>query len=172
MHYLCVPRTAKNMTTTFMLNMASPVGPLTLEATSHALVGCWFGLRATADVAQNTAADKILAQAATQLDEYFAGQRRAFDIPLQMDHFPASAFRRQCWDVLRTIPYGHTINYGEMARRIGNPKASRAVGGANHHNPISIIVPCHRVIGANGSLTGFGGGMDAKKWLLTLEGAL
>ena len=80
-----------------------------------------------------------------------------------------TAFRLQCWQALRTIPYGETISYSEQARRIGNPRAVRAVGGANHHNPISIVVPCHRVIGADGSLTGYGGGVDKKAWLLMHE---
>ena len=89
-----------------------------------------------------------------------------FDLPIRLT---GTDFRMQCWQALLTIPYGATISYGEQARRIGKPKAVRAVGGANHHNPISIVVPCHRVIGADGSLTGYGGGLDVKAWLLAHE---
>lgn len=108
----------------------------------------------------------LLQEAARQLNAYFDGTLTDFDLPLLLEGTP---FRMKCWQALRTIPYGETISYGEQARRIGNPKATRAVGGANHHNPISIIVPCHRVIGADGSLTGYGGGVDVKAWLLTHE---
>lgn len=108
----------------------------------------------------------LLQEAVRQLIAYFDGTRTAFDLPLRME---GTAFRMQCWQALCMIPYGETISYGEQARRIGNPKAVRAVGGANHHNPISIIVPCHRVIGADGSLTGYGGGMEVKAWLLAHE---
>ena len=96
----------------------------------------------------------------------FDGTLTDFDLPIRME---GTAFRLQCWQALCTIPYGETISYSEQARRIGNPKAVRAVGGANHHNPISIVVPCHRVIGADGSLTGYGGGVDKKEWLLMHE---
>ena len=108
----------------------------------------------------------LLTEAARQLTAYFAGTLTEFDLPRRMK---GTAFRMQCWQALCTIPYGDTISYGEQARRIGNPKAVRAVGGANHHNPISIVVPCHRVIGADGTLTGYGGGIERKKWLLEFE---
>lgn len=108
----------------------------------------------------------LLMEAARQLDAYFAGTLTTFDLPLRME---GTAFRMQCWEALCTIPYGETISYGEQARRIGNPKAVRAVGGANHHNPISIVVPCHRVIGTDGTLTGYGGGLGIKSWLLAHE---
>ncbi|MEO9138507.1 MAG: methylated-DNA--[protein]-cysteine S-methyltransferase [Jatrophihabitans sp.] len=101
-----------------------------------------------------------------QLGEYFAGTRTTFDLPL---HASASAFQRRVWDALVAIPYGRTSSYGEIAGTIGSAGAARAVGLANGQNPISIIVPCHRVIGANGSLTGYGGGLPAKKWLLAHE---
>lgn len=104
-----------------------------------------------------------------QLDAYFAGTLRAFDLPLAMVGTP---FQRRVWAALMEIPHGTTISYGELAKRIGDPNASRAVGLANGRNPVSIIVPCHRVIGANGSLTGYGGGLDNKRWLLRHEGAL
>jgi methylated-DNA-[protein]-cysteine S-methyltransferase len=101
-----------------------------------------------------------------QLGEYFAGKRRDFDLPLSME---GTEFRRRVWQELTRIPYGTTISYGELAHRVGNDKASRAVGLANGCNPIGIIVPCHRVIGANGTLTGYGGGLERKRILLDLE---
>jgi methylated-DNA-[protein]-cysteine S-methyltransferase len=111
-------------------------------------------------------ADDVLVEASRQLDAYFAGERTTFDLPLA----PAgTAFQRSVWHELTRIPYGQTISYGELARRIANPAASRAVGLANGRNPIAVIVPCHRVIGADGSLTGFGGGLDRKRTLLSLE---
>jgi methylated-DNA-[protein]-cysteine S-methyltransferase len=111
----------------------------------------------------------VLARAGQQLGEYFAGTRTTFDIPLDA---PGTAFQRRVWDALRAIPYGTTLSYGELARRLGDVRATRAVGAANGKNPIPIIVPCHRVVGANGALTGFGGGLDRKRWLLEHEGAL
>jgi methylated-DNA-[protein]-cysteine S-methyltransferase len=108
----------------------------------------------------------ILARAATQLAEYFAGTRRTFDLPLAA---AGTAFQQRVWQVLTTIPFGATWSYGELARAIGNPAASRAVGAANGKNPIGIIVPCHRVIGSNGTLTGYAGGLDMKQALLAHE---
>ena len=108
----------------------------------------------------------LLKEAARQLTAYFDGTLTEFDLPIRLT---GTAFRMQCWQALLTIPYGETISYGEQARRIGKPKAVRAVGGANHHTPISIVVPCHRVIGADGTLTGYGGGVDKKAWLLMHE---
>ncbi len=105
-------------------------------------------------------------EAARQLREYFAGKRQRFDLPLAPE---GTAFQRGVWRRLREIPYGQTISYGELAKRVGNPKASRAVGAANGQNPIPIVIPCHRVIGANGKLTGFGGGLPVKEALLRLE---
>ncbi len=102
----------------------------------------------------------------SQLDDYFAGKRKTFSLNL---HPIGTEFQKKVWSELEKIPYGETINYGELAKRIGNPKASRAVGAANGKNPIPIVIPCHRVIGKNGSLTGFGGGLDIKKQLLDLE---
>jgi len=101
-----------------------------------------------------------------QLQEYFAGQRTEFDLPLAA---PGTAFQQQVWLALRTIPYGQTCSYGDIARKINNPKAVRAVGAANGMNPIAIIVPCHRIIGTNGTLTGYAGGLERKSWLLSLE---
>lgn len=111
--------------------------------------------------------DTALLQAARkQLTEYLAGTRKKFELPL---HFHGTEFQQKVWKALQQIPYGETRSYGEMAAAVGNPKASRAIGGANNKNPIMIIVPCHRVIGADGSLVGFGGGLPVKKYLLDLE---
>jgi len=112
--------------------------------------------------------DDAFAAVRTQLDEYFAGTRTAFDVPLRLE---GTGFQRAVWAQLCAIPYGTTISYGELARRVGNPKASRAVGLANGRNPIAVIVPCHRVIAGDGSLGGYGGGLDRKTALLDLEGA-
>lgn len=101
-----------------------------------------------------------------QLTAYFAGRLTNFDLPLQMQ---GTIFQQRVWEALKTIPYGKTISYGELAKQIGEPNASRAVGLANGRNPVSIIVPCHRVIGANGKLTGYGGGIKRKEWLLNHE---
>ena len=101
-----------------------------------------------------------------QLEEYFAGERTTFDVPLAPEGAP---FEREVWRALEEIPYGETVSYGEIARRVGQPTAARAVGTANGRNPIAVIVPCHRVIGANGSLTGYGGGLERKRLLLELE---
>jgi methylated-DNA-[protein]-cysteine S-methyltransferase len=108
-----------------------------------------------------------IGQAVRQLREYFAGRRTEFDLPLAPE---GTLFQRKVWRLLSEIPYGETISYGELAKRAGNPKASRAVGAANGSNPIPIVIPCHRVIGSNGKLTGFGGGLPTKHALLELEG--
>lgn len=108
-----------------------------------------------------------LVAAKAQLEEYFAGKRHQFDLPLLLEGTP---FQQKAWQVLQQIPYGEVITYGEEARRMDNPKAVRAVGGANHNNPIAIIVPCHRVVAAGGKLGGYGGGTDRKRFLLSLEG--
>jgi len=110
--------------------------------------------------------DAAFRSAATQLGEYFAGERQAFDLPLRPE---GSEFQQRVWSALCDIPYGRTISYGELALRIGDPGGARAVGAANGQNPISIVVPCHRVIGADGSLTGYGGGLERKRHLLDLE---
>ena len=121
--------------------------------------------RPEADWREDAAA---LAPVIAQLDEYFAGRRRTFELELDPH---GTEFQRHVWAELRRIPWGETISYGELARRIGRPSASRAVGAANGRNPIPIVIPCHRVIGANGDLTGFGGGLPIKRKLLALEGA-
>jgi len=141
--------------------MDSPVGHLRIEADDIGLT-----LVKRTDDALHAPDTFLLQQAVEQLNAYFDGTLRVFALPL---HLMGTEFRMKCWAALCSIPYGKTVSYGEQARRVGNPKASRAVGGANHHNPVSIIVPCHRVVGANGSLTGYGGGLDMKKWLLEHE---
>jgi len=108
----------------------------------------------------------VAATCIAELKAYFAGELKEFTVPIKLI---GTNFRKKVWAALMTIPYGQTISYKQLAERIDNPKAVRAVGGANHHNPISIIVPCHRVIGADGSLTGYGGGVDNKSFLLELE---
>ena len=151
-------------------NMPSPVGALTLVASDAGLVAV---LWAQDDVDRVRLGEMIeddghpvLVAAAAQLEEYFAGTRTAFDLPLDMR---GTEFQKRVWAALLTIPFGETRSYGEIARAIGHPSASRAVGAANGRNPISIVAPCHRVIGANGSLTGFAGGIEAKRLLLGLE---
>jgi methylated-DNA-[protein]-cysteine S-methyltransferase len=112
--------------------------------------------------------DDALAEARRQLEEYFAGTRTTFDLPLELEGTP---FQVMVWSALRDIPFGETISYGELARRVARPGASRAVGAANGRNPISIVIPCHRVIGADGRLTGYGWGHERKAWLLQHERA-
>lgn len=153
---------AATLTTT----MPSPLGPLQLFATGDQLVGLYMS-EPPAIAAIERRSD-VLVRAIAQLTEYFAGARRVFDLPLALD---GTAFQQRVWQTLLDIPHGATWSYGELARAIGKPSASRAVGAANGKNPISIIVPCHRVIGANGDLTGYGGGMPAKRWLLAHEHA-
>ncbi|GAC1501327.1 MAG: methylated-DNA--[protein]-cysteine S-methyltransferase [Steroidobacteraceae bacterium] len=151
--------------------LESPIGPLMLTSDGTALTGLFMEpSRRELKTAEGWVEDLTiapLAAAVQQLNEYFAGARRGFDLPLRFD---GTAFQRRVWEELRKIPYGETWSYGQLARRIGNPGASRAVGLANGRNPISILAPCHRVIGADGSLTGYGGGLDRKRWLLAHEG--
>ncbi len=152
--------------------MDSPVGTLKLVASDKGVVAIlWPGddpRRVPLGAMTEDRDDAILTRAATQLGEYFAGKRRAFDLPLD---FRGTDFQRSVWAALLTIPAGETRSYGQIARQVGRPTAFRAVGAANGRNPISIVAPCHRVIGSNGALTGFAGGLEAKKLLLDLEGA-
>jgi methylated-DNA-[protein]-cysteine S-methyltransferase len=155
------------MTTLHYRTMDSPVGLLTLAGRDGKLMH----LRMVDQTYEPSregweADDTAFSDAVDQLSAYFAGERTEFDLELDM---VGTQFQRRVWDALRTIPYGETCSYGEIARQIGSPAASRAVGLANGHNPIGIIVPCHRVIGANGSLTGYGGGLGRKRALLELE---
>jgi methylated-DNA-[protein]-cysteine S-methyltransferase len=146
----------------------SPVGRLTLVSDGAHLVVCAFdGSTPPREVNEAVPQDDaVLREAMRQLDDYFADARRAFDLPLAAR---GTAFQRRVWQELGRIPFGETRSYGEVAERLGNPKAMRAVGAANGRNPIAIIVPCHRVIGASGALTGFGGGLARKAYLLELE---
>jgi methylated-DNA-[protein]-cysteine S-methyltransferase len=146
----------------------SPVGPLTLVADDGALTGLYMDRQRyrPADETFGDRAHEPFAEAAAQLQEYFAGQRTDFDLPLTLAGTP---FQRQVWDALRAIPYGRTVSYGQLAQRLGRPSAARAVGLANGRNPVGIIVPCHRVVGAGGALTGYGGGLERKRQLLDLE---
>lgn len=139
----------------------SPVGQLLLRAENGALTGVLFG--GGTNVCEE---DPILEQAAAELAEYFSGKRRTFTVPVRLT---GTDFQKQVWAALQEIPYGATATYGEIAQKIGRPQACRAVGMANHRNPVSIIVPCHRVIGSSGALTGYGGGLEAKAFLLALE---
>ncbi|WP_155904970.1 methylated-DNA--[protein]-cysteine S-methyltransferase [Methylopila sp. M107] len=151
--------------------MASPVGELKLVASQAALVAVlWENddpRRVPLEPSRLSQEHPVLREAARQLEAYFAGERRRFDLPLA---FHGSAFQRGVWAALLDIPYGETRSYGELARLLGDVKASRAVGAANGRNPLSIVAPCHRVIGASGKLTGFAGGLEAKAFLLALEG--
>jgi methylated-DNA-[protein]-cysteine S-methyltransferase len=148
----------------------SPVGPLTLLASGGALSGLYMNGRVPASagpLAAPAGPDAlVLDLAAGQLAEYFAGERDAFDLPLALR---GTVFQRSVWDALLGVEYGQTVTYAQLADRIGRPTAVRAVGHANGRNPVSIIVPCHRVVGSDGSLTGYGGGIDNKRWLLDLE---
>jgi methylated-DNA-[protein]-cysteine S-methyltransferase len=152
---------------------SSPVGTLVLTSDGQALTGLHLphhdGGPAPLSGPGWRRDDSAFRAAREQLDAYFAGELRAFRVPMNMAGTP---FQRLAWQGLLTIPYGATISYAEQARRIGRPGASRAVGAANGRNPIAIIVPCHRVIGADGSLTGYGGGLDMKEWLLEHEASV
>jgi methylated-DNA-[protein]-cysteine S-methyltransferase len=148
--------------------LETPIGELLLagEQDGLAMIGFPKGTMRRDPEPQWIYNEKPLAEARRQLSEYFAGKRREFDLPLRLS---GSEFQISVLEALRQIPYGETVSYGEIARRIGRPKAVRAVGAANGRNPIPIVVPCHRVIGSTGDLTGFGGGLDTKEALLRLE---
>jgi methylated-DNA-[protein]-cysteine S-methyltransferase len=153
--------------TTVYATVPSPVGALTLVAREDALVGLYMSEhRHWTGVGDARRDDAPFAAIRAQLDEYFAGDRTTFDLPVQLAGTP---FQHEVWHALQAIPYGTTISYGELARRIGRSAAVRAVGLANGKNPVSIVVPCHRVVGSDGSLTGYGGGLERKRYLLELE---
>ena len=156
------------MTHVYYSHIASPIGLLfvTLEQ-DHLTNVCIFQQKRTVEVQPEwISSGRHFRSLTRQLNEYFLGKRRSFDIPIR---FSGTDFQQLVWKELINIPYGTTTSYGELARRIGNPKAVRAVGMANGQNPIPIIIPCHRVIGSNGKLTGFGGGVHNKAMLLSLE---
>ena len=155
----------------FSLIVASPVGKLTLVAGEWGLTTVLWendkAGRVQLGEVHEDSRHPVLAETARQLEEYFAGKRKIFSLPLD---FQGTGFQKKVWEVLLTIPFGETRSYAQIANQIGNPKSVRAVGAANGKNPISIIAPCHRVIGSNGDLTGFAGGLAAKTLLLSLEG--
>lgn len=149
----------------------SPIGTLTLVAEGHTLIAVYMNehLRRPGDEALGDFDPAVFGPAHEQLDEYFAGERTAF----QLDLAPSGAdFQHRVWDMLRQIPYGETRSYGDLARELGDVSLAREVGAANARNPISIIVPCHRVIGSDGKLVGYAGGLERKRFLLELEGAI
>ncbi len=148
----------------------SPIGRLLLTSDGTALTGLYMEPSRKAQCTDGWIEDVSVAPLSAtvrQLTEYFEGTRREFDLPLRLQ---GTAFQQRVWRELTEIPYGQTWSYGQLAHRIDKPRASRAVGLANGRNPISILVPCHRVIGADGSLTGYGGGIERKRWLLVHEG--
>ncbi|WP_224372248.1 methylated-DNA--[protein]-cysteine S-methyltransferase [Hyalangium versicolor] len=163
-----IPMTDDLVTT----RLQTPIGELRLAANQEGLVTILFACdEKTLPEARGTASARVhLEQACTALQEYFAGRRTNFgDVTLAAS---GTEFQHQVWRAVSAIPFGQTVSYARVANQIGRPKAVRAVGLANGQNPIPLIVPCHRVIGSNGSLTGFGGGLPTKKWLLEFEGAM
>lgn len=155
----------------------SPLGEMIIAATDKGLAGVWFaGQRHLPPqlvkpyVWREDSEHPVLRQAITQLSEYYAGTRTVFDLPLDLGH--GTAFQQSVWQALLAIPQGGTLSYGQVSQRIGKPEAVRAVGAAVGRNPLSVIVPCHRVLGSDGSLTGYAGGLHRKTALLKLEGAL
>jgi methylated-DNA-[protein]-cysteine S-methyltransferase len=150
-----------------LARVATPIGELTLVATDAGLREILWAGEDPPPAAAEQPDDPVLAAAADQLRAWFAGERTAFDLPL--DLAAATAFQRRAWLALAEIPYATTRSYGEQARVLGSPRAARAVGAANGRNPLPIVLPCHRLVGADGSLTGFGGGLDVKRALLDHE---
>jgi methylated-DNA-[protein]-cysteine S-methyltransferase len=153
---------------THFTRVPSPIGELLLSGDGESLTGLWMRPDAypNPDAAEWIRDDGLFAEARRQLDAYFAGELRYFDLPLAPAGTP---FQRAVWEALLTIPFGATRTYGAIARQVGRPDRARAVGAANGRNPISIVIPCHRVIGAGGDLVGYGGGLPRKAWLLSLE---
>ncbi len=143
------------------LEIDSPLGPLTLVEEDGSLTGVHFGAKSG-----ERKRTPLLERAAEQLAEYFAGTRETFDLPLRPR---GTEFQRAVWKALEGIAFGETVSYAHVAKKIGRPSAVRAVGAANGQNPIALVIPCHRVIGADGSLTGYGGGLPNKRWLLRHE---
>lgn len=141
----------------------SPIGPLEVAGTEAGILWIEFSRRRAVPAGP---AAPCLKECIRQLDEYFAGRRRSFSLRLDLRGTP---FQKRVWDELLKIPFGRTVSYKDVAARLGNPRSTRAVGGANHRNPVSIVVPCHRVVGADGGLTGYGGGLWRKEWLLAHE---
>ena len=154
------------MVTHFLLE--SPIGVLTLVKTDGVLSGVYMGVSSESRVAFGPRASSGFEDVVEQLQEYFARSRTTFTVPISLE---GTSFQKRVWGELTNIPYGETRSYGQLADAIGNRSAVRAVGAANGRNPISIIVPCHRVIGSNGTLVGYGGGLERKRFLLELEQA-
>jgi methylated-DNA-[protein]-cysteine S-methyltransferase len=153
--------------------ITTPVGPLTIFVSSNGLHRIAWGNEHEAEecmralqIFKKDEQHPLFLKTVKALESYFAGERRTFDLPLVLE---GTDFQRRAWQALCTIPYGQTLSYAEQAEKVGNRNKARAVGMANHYNPIPIIIPCHRVIGANGQLTGFAGGLELKQYLLTLE---
>jgi len=149
------------------MTIDTPVGPILIEGDESGVSLIEIGTSEGSTTGAQPGSSTPVARAARQLQAYFAGERCDFSVPLSPK---GTEFQRRVWHELERIPYGRTISYGELAKRVGNPNASRAVGAANGANPLPIVVPCHRVIGANGTLTGFGAGIDVKAKLLEIEG--
>jgi methylated-DNA-[protein]-cysteine S-methyltransferase len=149
--------------------MQSPLGALLLVATQHGLSGIYFHGKKPAEKPDEMwmESEEALRPYRTQLEAYFRQELKEFSCPLDLH---GTDFQKRCWEALRKIPYGQTCSYAEIARAVGSPRGFRAVGQANHNNPVPIIVPCHRVVGSNGTLTGYGGGLSVKEKLLELEG--
>ena len=151
------------------LSIPLPIGDLEIVASDQGLVAVlWQDDDRWAFGKAHLGGNAVTAAAEIQLKEYFAGERTEFDLPLDLR---GTEFQESVWRSLADIPYGTTVSYGEQAQRLGRPSSVRAVASANGSNPVSIVLPCHRVIGSNGKLTGYAGGLDAKQWLLTHEGA-
>jgi methylated-DNA-[protein]-cysteine S-methyltransferase len=153
---------AMNNLSPFYSYLSTPLGLVEIGASETAIVSLFF----CSEKEHEEADTPLLERASQQIREYFAGSRTEFDLPLSLAGTP---FQVSVWQALQNIPYGRTVSYGQVAQIIGRPKAVRAVGAANGQNPVSIIVPCHRVVGADGSLIGYGGGLDRKEWLLDHE---
>lgn len=147
-----------------LMYMGSPIGKLGIVEDGTGICAVLFESQPPADIPEGESG--LLSEAAGQLREYFEGKRQVFDLPLSVQ---GTEFQKTVWKALLEIPYGETRSYGQIASAIGNPKASRAVGMANNRNPLAILIPCHRVVGANGKLVGYGGGLDKKTFLLELE---
>ena len=143
---------------------STSLGDITVACSREAVLGVWFGHRIPEGAAEKET--QLSARCYGQICEYLRGERREFDLPLAPK---GTGFQRKVWEALRTIPYGQTRSYAEIAAQVGSPRACRAVGMANHRNPISILIPCHRVVGKNGGLTGYAGGLERKEILLKLE---
>lgn len=143
----------------------SPIGLIEIESSAGSVTSLTFIDERRSEMLK----DEVGGEAARQVAEYFEGSRREFDVPVALS---GTKFQRLVWNELLSIPFGHTVSYGDVARAVGKPTAVRAVGAANGQNPVSIIVPCHRVVGSDGRLTGYGGGLWRKQWLLRHEGGL